>query len=148
VISSLDGVPCLMFRIANTRASQIVEAEVGLTLVRTETTSEGGRFREMRNLRLERDQSPLFALSWTIVHPIDEKSPLYGQTWESLRRTDSELLVTLSGIDEVLANKIHARYSYIPDEVLWGRRFADVMARNGENQIVLDLTKFHETVPG
>jgi Inward rectifier potassium channel. len=147
VITAFDGVPTLMFRAANQRGNQILDANVSLTYAWQHTTREGMTMRRFQELPLVRARSPLFALSWTVMHRVDETSPLYGQSEETLRACQGELIVLLSGTDETLADMVFARQSYQPDRILWGRRLVDIISRlpNGRRQV--DLTKFHDTVP-
>lgn len=127
VVTTRNGEPTLMFRAANVRANQILEARVTLNLARTTTTLEGVTYRGFLNLQVVRDRSPLFALTWTIMHVIDETSPLYGSDHESLLDEQAELIIVLSGTDETFAQRIHARHSYLPNEIHWNRRFADIL---------------------
>ena len=87
-------------------------------------------------MSLERDKVVFFPLSWTIVHPVDETSPLYGLTQEDLRRTDAEFLILLTGIDETFSQTVHARSSYKADEVVWNAKFANVFNRALENDML------------
>ena len=82
VIAPFDGMPALMFRMANARRNNILQAEVRVTLLRREVSGDGSEMQRQRDLKLVRHQSSFFGLSWTVVHPIDETSPLYGETPE------------------------------------------------------------------
>jgi inward rectifier potassium channel len=146
VIAPYEGVPSLMFRVANARGTQIAEARLKLVLVRTETTGEGDRVRRLHDLRLVRSEHSAFALTWTAIHPIDAHSPLAGQDEGSLRASMSDFVVSLTGIDDGLAQPIHARYAYTADDVVWGARFADILVASPE-RAVIDYARFHETVP-
>jgi inward rectifier potassium channel len=97
LIAPFNGSPCLMFRTANKRRNRILEAQLWVTLVRDEFTKEGDLFRRFYDLELIRSHTPLFALTWTALHPINEKSPLHGATPESLRRDHAELIVIFTG---------------------------------------------------
>ena len=147
VITPFDGVPMLMFRAANQRGNQILDANMVVTFARQETTREGITMRRFQELTLVRSRSSLFALSWTVMHRIDETSPLHGATMESLIASQAELITLLSGTDETLADVIFARHSYKPDQIRWGRRFVDVLASTPRGRRVVDLTRFHETEP-
>src|SRR5258708_15381566 len=92
VVSVRDGVPSLMVRLANERATGLVEAQIRLVLVRDETTREGEPVRRFHTLALARSASAVFALSWTVIHPIDESSPLRGETRESLVGSRADLV--------------------------------------------------------
>ena len=99
IVSRFDGVPTLMFRVANLRNNQIIEAHMRLTLLRDDETAEGERYRRMLDLPLVRDSSPFFALSWTVMHPIDEASPFYGMGPDHCRSEATQMVAVLTGID-------------------------------------------------
>ncbi|MDB4994687.1 MAG: Ion transport 2 domain protein, partial [Myxococcaceae bacterium] len=128
VITKREGVPTLMFRMANERGNRIVEASVRVVLVRNETTSEGEKVRRFYDLPLTRAQTALFAFTWSAMSPITETSPLYGETTASLEDSEDELVISLVGIDETLSQTIHARHYYGADDVLFGRKFVDILA--------------------
>lgn len=144
VVTEFEGKPTLMMRLANLRVEQIIEADVHLVLVRSEISQEGMLFRRFHDLQLTRSHSPIFSLSWTIMHPIDHHSPLYGETAETLRHSHSELLVLFTGHHEAFAQDVHARHAYSCDEIIWGGRFVDVFTTLPDGRRALDLTKFHE----
>jgi len=146
-ISPFDGVPTLMFRLGNERASQIIEATVRVVLVRTERTAEGVVFYRMRDLRLERDRSPALARSWIVMHTIDESSPLHDATPETLARDEVELLLTVVGIDETSAQNLHARHTYGHAQVRWGARHADMLSERPDGRLQLDMGEFHRVIP-
>ena len=145
VVTPFDGVPTLMFRAANQRGNQILDAAVSVSLARQLTTKEGIVMRRFQELNLVRSRTPLFGLSWTVMHAIDETSPLHGATSESLRDLQIEIIVLLRGTDDTLAEIIYARHSYMPDEILWRRRFVDVIAVTPNGRRVVDLRRFHDT---
>jgi inward rectifier potassium channel len=144
VVSLHDGAPTLMFRAANRRRNRIVEAEVTVNLARDGVTQEGARMRGFENLTTVRSRSPVFVLTWQIMHRIDETSPLFGQTTESLIAQRAEIVVVLKGLDETFAQTIHARASYTPDEIVWGARLVDVFSRDAAGRPVIDYTRFHD----
>jgi inward rectifier potassium channel len=147
VITDFDGTPTLMFRAANQRGNQILDANISVNFAYQQTTREGLVMRRFCELKLVRPRSPLFALSWTVMHRIDEESPLYGQTPESLSAMQAELIVLLSGTDETLADTIFARNSYKPHQILWRHRFIDILSVTPKGRRVVDLTRFHQAVP-
>ncbi len=146
VVTTYEGAPSLQFRMANARGNQIVEARLRLTLLRNEVTAEGDRVRRLHDLQLRRSEHAAFALSWTAIHPIDAHSPLRGETPETLRAADADLIVSLTGTDEGLAQTIHARYAYRAEEVCWNARFADILDA-GNGRMVIDYTRFHDVEP-
>ncbi len=147
VIAPFDGVPTLMFRAANQRGNQILDAGVSVSLARQMVTREGIVMRRFEELTLLRARSPLFALSWTIMHRIDETSPLYGLTHADMIERQVELIVLLSGTDDTLADVIYARHAYGPHDLIWDHRFVDVLSLNHQGRRVVDLTRFHDTEP-
>jgi inward rectifier potassium channel len=147
VMAPRDGVPCLMFRMANQRGNQIVEARIHVVLATTETTTEGEVIRRLRDLEMMRSQHALFALSWTAVHAITERSPLHGATPENLEATESEIVVSLTGLDESFSQTVHARYAYAAADIVWGQRFVDILSRTPDGRRQIDYTHFHDTEP-
>jgi inward rectifier potassium channel len=144
VVTAHQGKPTLMFRAANRRRNRIVEAEVTVSLARDGVTLEGARMRGFETLATVRSRSPVFVLTWQIMHQIDEASPLFGQTTESLIEQRAEIVVILKGLDETFAQTIHARASYTPEEIVWGGRLVDVFSRNEAGLPVIDYTRFHD----
>lgn len=142
VITPHNGIPTLMFRTANKRRNRILEAQLWATLVRDEITKEGEFFRRFYDLNLTRSHTPLFGLSWTAMHPIDPNSPFYGETPESLAAENAELIVILTGIDETMSQTIHARHSFVADEILWDHRFEDILGWTEDNRRAIDFRKF------
>jgi inward rectifier potassium channel len=147
VISPYDGVPTLMFRTANQRGNQILDASITVTLACQHQSCEGLVMRRFQELKLVRARTSLFALSWTIMHVIDETSPLFGVTEQDLIDRQIELIALLSGADATMAETIYARYSYGPDDLVRGHRFVDVLYLTPKGRRVVDLTRFHDTVP-
>jgi inward rectifier potassium channel len=148
LITTRDGVKSLVFRMANARRDQIVEAHARVVLVRTETTAEGENLRRLHDLALVRSETPVFALSWAVVHPITSTSPLAGATPALLDQWDAEIVVSVVGIDETLAQTVHARWSYTASEIAWGRQFADVLSTLPDGRRQIDYTRFHDLIDG
>jgi inward rectifier potassium channel len=146
-ISPYNGVPTLMFRLGNERASQIVEATVRVVLMRTERTSEGVVYYRMYDLVLERSRSPYISRAWIVMHPIDESSPLHGATPDTLARDEVELILTVVGIDETSAQNLSARYRYEHGQVRWGARHADLLSERPDGGLRAQMSQFHRTVP-
>ncbi|MBV8887832.1 MAG: ATP-sensitive inward rectifier potassium channel 10 [Chroococcidiopsidaceae cyanobacterium CP_BM_RX_35] len=144
VIAPQDGVPTLMFRAANERRNTILEAQMQVRLACDEVTQEGHFMRRFYELKLVRSHSPLFALSWTVMHRIDENSPLYGATPESLAAAEAELLVTMNGIDETVVQTIHTRHTYAAQELLWNMNFVDILFKDKDGQRCINYTRFHD----
>jgi inward rectifier potassium channel len=147
VVASFNGTPTLMIRAGNGRNNLILEANVRLAIVRREKTIEGIEFTRFYDLKLERDSTSVFALSWTVMHRIDETSPLFGKTGDDLLAEDAALTVSMSGTDDTLNDFVHARHSYGAHDLLYGRRFVDIMSENDGDIRILDFDKFHDTIP-
>lgn len=147
VVSLYDGAPTLMFRLANERHNQILQAEIQVTLLRSERSPEGTMMWRQRDLTLVRGQSSFFSLSWTILHRIDEQSPFWGETAETLAASEAEIVVLMAGVDEVLSQRVYARHTYASTDVVWGFRFIDVLKSEGDEFVLLDMTRFHDVEP-
>jgi inward rectifier potassium channel len=146
VIAQHNGMPTFQFRVANQRDSILVEARMRVVLILGERTKEGVTMRRFHDLKLTRADSPLFPLSWQVVHVIDEESPLHHLSREQWETADMEIVCALSGVEESLAQTIHARFSYVTDDVRWGYRFADIISIGDKGQRVIDYTHFHDVV--
>ena len=147
IVAPRDGVPSLMFRMANLRANRIVEGEIHVVLARQEETLEGDSVRRFYDLTMSRSRSSLFMLTWTAIHPLVKNSPLHGQTRESLARCDGEIIVSLTGLDETFSQTVHARHTYGFYDIQWGVRFVDVMKRQPDGEFVIDYTHFDDIEP-
>jgi inward rectifier potassium channel len=146
VVGPHNGKPTLTVRLANQRRNQMLAAEVAVTLVRDEVSAEGILLRRFYDLKLVRDRSPVFALTFTVMHEIDADSPLRGATAEVLAEFHAELIVTTSGIDETLVQPVHARASYLPHEIKWNHRFVDIFGWTEDGRRAIDYSRFHDTV--
>ncbi|MBD2594739.1 ATP-sensitive inward rectifier potassium channel 10 [Nostoc spongiaeforme FACHB-130] len=147
VIVPYEQAPTLMFRTANQRRNFIVEAQMRVYFMRDEITAEGEFMRRIYDLKLVRQQTPGFALSWSVMHIIDESSPLYGVTPDSLIQTNSMLMISLTGIDETVAQVVHARHSYGANDILWNHRFVDILHHTSDGHRYIDYNHFHDVLP-
>jgi inward rectifier potassium channel len=147
VITSYQGVPTLMFRAANQRQNQVLEAQMLVYLMMDEISAEGHSMRRIYDLNLTRNRTPSFLLTWTALHPIDEQSPLYGISQESLLQAKATFSVSLSGIDETVNQTIYARHTYAAQDILENHRLVDIFYETPEGHREIDYTKFHEVVP-
>jgi inward rectifier potassium channel len=147
VIGPHDGRPCLMLRIANQRHNTISGATAKLWVVLEEEIAEGARFRRFHELALERNENPVFVLSWTLFHVIDESSLLNGLDLSDLEGADAVFVVTFGGIDESANQRVNARQTFSYRDVRWNHLFVDVLRSTEEGMPLIDYTKFHETKP-
>lgn len=147
VLIERGGRRLLMFRLANERGNQIVEAQLRVAVARNEVMPDGERMRRFYDIALQRDRNVLFVLSWTAIHEIDEKSPLYGLTIDEMKRQGLQLVCSVMGIDETVSAQVHARNSYTPDTFVENRRFADIIGQRPDGSRYVDYARFHELVP-
>ncbi len=144
VITPHNGQPTLMFRAANQRSNQILEAEIRVYLSRDETTTEGERFRRVHELALIRNRNPSFSLSWSIMHPIDEQSPLYNYSPDQFTADRVQVIISLIGIDETVAYTIQSRHIYDHQDLRWNYRFIDIIQDIDNGDRLIDYSYFHE----
>lgn len=146
VVRNFNGCPTLMFRAANQRDNFVLEASVRLSLLRSEPDGTG-TLRRFYDLPLVRSISPFFALSWLVMHRIDEASPLYNMTQADWDASGEELIVLMTGTDSSLSQSIHARHAFRAGQLLWGRRFVDILSADGDGRLSINYNQFHDTVP-
>jgi inward rectifier potassium channel len=147
VVSPGDGSPALMFRMANERTSNIIDAKVNALLVWNETDERGDVVRRAHDLPLARGGSALFTHAWTAIHPIGRDSPLHGQDETALQLAEAEIIVSISGYDEALTRVMYARHVYAPEKVLWGHRFREIVKPLPDGRRRIDYRRFHEAEP-
>jgi inward rectifier potassium channel len=147
VIMPQNNLPTLLFRAANQRRNQMLEAQVRLSLSRDEVTTDGHHVRRFYELQVLRSYNPTFSLSWTLMHSIDEQSPLYGFSAESLAESQSQIIVSLSGIDETVSQNVHARHTYGANNIILNHQLVDIIHIIDEQNRYLDLTSFHHVIP-
>src|ERR1700736_900137 len=148
VISSHDGKPTLMVRLANERHNIIGNATARLWLFKNIVSMEGESLRRFYELPLARNESPALALRWTLYHVVDEESPLYGLNADDLDASKVSLVVVVSGYDVVAAQTVHARKSYDHSDIRFGQRYADIIGTSEDGRIRIDYGRFHETLEG
>ena len=131
------------FRIVNARKSQLIDAEIQVMLS-MKGKGHGKPKRKFHELKLERKKISFFTLNWTIVHPIDEDSPLHGITEKELNELDAEFLILLKAFDDTFSQMVHSRASYKFHEVVWGATFKSVFVESEKETTTIDLAKFHD----
>ncbi len=146
-VHTYNGLPTLMFRLANERRNAIIEAQLRAYLAIDERSAEGQRMRRLLPLSLLRDHSPLFLLTWTAMHPIDPQSPLLEATADSLRAAHAEIVISFAGIDEILERPIHAHHHYPLAQVHFDHRFVDMMVDEGDMAPQLEFANFNQIEP-
>ncbi len=156
VVAPYRGIRALEFRLANARSNELIQVSATVLLSRFEE-KDGISARQYYPLALERDKVVFLPLTWTVVHPITPESPLYRETPESLRDVQAEVLVLVSAFDETFSTIVQTRTSYIPEEVVWGARFADAFMLSAaekfagstrkDGKIAVDMRLFDKIEP-
>lgn len=146
IVHDIGGVPTLMLRAANQRHNLIYSAEARLAVL-VDSEVAGVRMRRFVDLALERRSNPTFALTWTIMHPIDDKSPLAAWLGDPKAARDEDIIVILSGTDEISGQTIHGRWAYSAADVRWNARFVDIITSEGNGWRTIDYRRFHDVLP-
>jgi inward rectifier potassium channel len=141
VVSTHDGKPTLMLRLAYGRSGTLVGANVRVHMLVSATTAEGRSFRNTRELRLVRSHTPLLVLTWTLMHPIDEDSPLHGLTSEQVVERDIRTIVTIEARDHSLASDIMDLKTYAPSDIAYGMVYSDLVTFDAATGTHADLSK-------
>ena len=142
VVAPYRGGTGFMFQVVNSRRSQMIRlsAEVTFSVFDAEAQT-----RHFYPLALERNGVTFFPLTWTIVHPIDLKSPLRDLNEHELHRLNAEFLILLTGFDETFSQTVHTRFSYTAKEVVWNARFANVFNTPQQaERVTVDIRKLDE----
>jgi inward rectifier potassium channel len=141
-----DGQPMLMARFANARHSMVTEAQAELWFLFMEVTGEGRRFVRFRSLNLVQKRNPIFALTWTLFHPVDGSSPLHGLTLDDLEAMDARFLLIFDGLDEVSGQKLNIRRAYSFADLRFGHIFSDIVTPGAnDDPPEVDYRKIHDT---
>ncbi len=143
----VDGKRTLMLRAANARQNVVQEASAQLRMLRNEVTSEGYRLRRIIDLPLVRAQHPVFVLGWNIMHVIDETSPLWGETAETLSESEAMFILSLSGTDETTGQVLMARKDYPSGAIRWNHTFRDILEVVADGTPHFDYGKFDDVEP-
>ncbi len=135
VVAPYQNITALEFRVANARSNELIEVSAKVIISRFEEV-DGVHTRRYYPLALEREGVVFLPLTWTVVHPIDEQSPLYGESSESLRNSNAEVLVLLKAFDETFSTIVQTRTSFAYDDVVWGARFANAFMADAAERFV------------
>ena len=146
VIAPYQGGTSLQYRVVNRRTNNLIDLEARLMLMTVEMI-DGRPQRRYTYLDLERTTVLFFPLTWTVVHPIDEKSPLQGKTAEDLERLQAEVMIMMRGFDDTFSQTVHARYSYRYDEITWGAKFAPAFDVDAKGELRVEVNKVGAIVP-
>jgi inward rectifier potassium channel len=147
VVAMHNGKPTLMLRIGNGRANVLLDAVAKLNVLLSVTTEEGKLLRRAQELRLERAHLPVFPLTWTLMHVMDERSPLYGYDAGKVVAARAQVFMTLEASDPTLATWVHEIRNYAPEDIRFGMRYVDAVTTEEDGTLVADLTKIGEMEP-
>lgn len=148
VMSWIGNFRAFQFRIINARNNQIIDLQCRLLVSRFETNASGDSVRRYYPLRLERESVVFFPLSWTVVHTVEQDSPLFGMSEDELCGSGAEFLILLTGMDETFSQVVNARSSYRANEVVWDAKFTDIFVYDPEGRMAgVDMKRFHDTMP-
>ena len=147
VVRPIDGKLTLVIRAANQRQNVVQDASAQLRMLRDEVTEEGFRIRRVVDLPLVRSQHPMFILGWTIMHVIDDTSPLQSETSQSLAEVAAAFVLSVSGTDETTGQVLMARAEYSSQDVIWNATFHDILEEAEDGTLHFDYSKFHDVEP-
>jgi inward rectifier potassium channel len=147
VITTTDEQPTLLVRVANQRNNLVIDAEATAMITIDLPDPSGGITRRFEELKFARGRTPLWTLTWTLMHRIDQSSPLWGKSLEDLVAQNAEIHVAITGIDETLAVPVCGHFSYPAHQILWDHRFADIFGLSKTGHFQIDYARLHETVP-
>jgi inward rectifier potassium channel len=147
VVRPIDGKLTLLVRAANQRQNVVQDASAQLHILRDEVTEEGFRIRRVIDLPLVRSQQPMFVLGWTIMHVIDDASPLKSETEESLHENTTAFILSVTGTDETTGQVLIARAEYSSEDIRWNATFHDILEEAEDGTLHIDYSKFHDVEP-
>ncbi len=145
VSHEVNGRRVLLIRLANARINVISEASAKLRLMRDEDSPELGHFRRIYDMHLERDQHPIFVLGWTLIHVVDEQSPLFGATPDELKKVNAALILSVEGVDETTNQTQRGRQYYPCELIRWNHRYVDIFSRDSSAIQHIHYSRFHES---
>jgi inward rectifier potassium channel len=144
IIAPYQDKTSLQFRLANQRTNLLMEMEAKLVLMTVEDV-KGNLQRKYYDLKLERANIHFFPLTWTVVHPIDQNSPLFGRKSDDLAALQAEIMILIKGFDDTFSQVVHARFSYRYDELIWGARFVPIFFTDQQGDLILELDRIDQT---
>lgn len=147
VITHHNGRPTLMLRLGNGRLGLLTDTTARINVLVLEISKEGQRFRRMHELALARSALPMFPLTWTLMHEIDEASPLHGHDAESLAASELQMFVSVAARDPALGAEVQDMRTYLASAIAFGMRFIDVIATDDDGRTTADLTRISAMEP-
>lgn len=143
IITPYKGITGLMFRLANLRNNQLIEIEIQVVMSYNEVLNDK-TVRRFYPMELERSKIGLLNLSWTVVHPIDEQSPLFNKTAAELADAEVEMLVMLKAFDDTFSQTVHSRTSYRDEDIVRDAKFATIFSKDNDGRMAIDLSRVGE----
>jgi inward rectifier potassium channel len=147
VVTQHNGATTLIFRMANARSNFITEATAKLWMLTPTVSQEGKRMVGFERLRLLKSENPTFALSWTLFHPIDDSSPLFGQDEDTLAASENNFIISIVGFDEASGQIVRARHVFAPQDVRFGQEYVDFVWLDEQGLRHIDYAKIDATRP-
>jgi inward rectifier potassium channel len=147
IVRTIEGKQVLMMRAANMRLNLIAQASAKLHLIYLHSSPEGFQIRRIQDMKLMRDQHPVFVLSWNVMHVIDEESPLYNVSLEDLEAKEASLLISIEGVDETTSQSMMARHQWSIKEIRWNHRYRDLVYHDKDGVYIIDYKIFDDVLP-
>lgn len=147
IVAPHNGVPTLTFRVANARNSFISQTTARLWMLGPTETAEGRRLVGFQPMRLIKSENPMFALSWTLFHPIDPDSPIYGLSEDDLMASEINFIASIEGLDDVSSQTVHTRQVYAAQDVRYGHEYIDIFRLDDEGTRHVNYGALHDTRP-
>lgn len=141
VMTTYNGVPALMLRIANGRLSMLTDLNIRLNALLPEATSEGHHFRRVHELKLVRSYVPMFAMTMTVVHMVDNESPLAGLSFETMLDRDLRFFLSVEAHDVAINSTVHDLRDYLSDQIAFNMRYVDAVTVDDDGRTIADLTR-------
>ena len=146
IITEYEGEKTLMFRLGNARATHIVDANIKSVVVLPETSKEGVEMKRIYDLELMRSRTPLFTLSWLVVHKIDEQSPIFGMSIDDIQNREALFVLSFTGIEDVFSQTVHGRHIYTSDHIMKAKKFEDILITDSNGNKLMDYSRFNNVI--
>lgn len=143
IIADYDEIPTLIFRIANDRDTNIVNAEIKVVVLKPYKTKEGLEVIRYHPLKLVTDSAPMFSITWMVMHKITEESPLYGLSIDDIVRDQMNVILSFSGVDDVLSQSTQTNHVYQANQIVKASKFVDIISVVDGSRVI-NLDKFHQ----
>lgn len=134
------------FKMTNLRDVVLQEVEAKIIVMFNKKGEDGQFTRAYYLLPLTLPTIEIMALTWTIVHKIDEESPFWQKTPEEIREQQPEFLVLVNGFDEIYAERTRARKSYIAEDIIWNKNFATIFSSRDDGKVEMDVNDLNQVI--